>query len=141
MGRSELSAHFNGYIIRCKGKPKTTAIIVLGFVRWLGRKRRGIGQREGERERAMAQYDLTARIAPNLDRHLVFPLLEFLQERQLYPDEEILKSKIELLSKTNMVDYAMDIHKSLYHTEEVPQGLLNSYMLHLRYSESARSLL
>ena len=70
----------------------------------------------------MADYDLTPRIAPNLDRHLLFPLLEFLQERQLYPDEQILKSKIELLNKTNMVDYAMDIHKSLYHTEDVPQG-------------------
>jgi len=70
----------------------------------------------------MADYDLTPRIAPNLDRHLVFPLLEFLQERQLYPEEELLKAKIDLLNKTNMVDYAMDIHKSLYHTEDVPQG-------------------
>ncbi|KAH9679548.1 eukaryotic translation initiation factor 3 subunit E [Citrus sinensis] len=72
----------------------------------------------------MATYDLTQRIAPNLDRHLVFPLLEFLQERQMYPDEQILKSKIELLNKTNMVDYAMDIHKSLYHTEDVPQDMV-----------------
>lgn len=70
----------------------------------------------------MASYDLTPRMAPNLDRHLVFPLLEFLQERSLYEDEQILKSKIELLNKTNMVDFAMDIHKSLYHTEDVPQG-------------------
>lgn len=58
-----------------------------------------------------------------LDRHLVFPLLEFLQEKQLYSDEEILQGKIELLQKTNMVDFAMDIHKSLYNTEEVPQVL------------------
>ncbi|KAH7557266.1 hypothetical protein JRO89_XS11G0091500 [Xanthoceras sorbifolium] len=72
----------------------------------------------------MAEYDLTQRIAPQLDRHLVFPLLEFLQERTLYPDEQILKSKIELLNKTNMVDYAMDIHKSLYHTEDVPQDMV-----------------
>ncbi|KAF2308156.1 hypothetical protein GH714_035940 [Hevea brasiliensis] len=72
----------------------------------------------------MATYDLTPRIAPNLDRHLVFPLLEFLQERQLYPEEQIFKSKIELLNKTNMVDYAMDIHKSLYHTEDVPQDMV-----------------
>ncbi|KAB5551763.1 hypothetical protein DKX38_009074 [Salix brachista] len=72
----------------------------------------------------MATYDLTPRIAPNLDRHLVFPLLEFLQERQLYPDEQILKAKIDLLNKTNMVDYAMDIHKSLYHTEDVPQDMI-----------------
>ncbi|CAK9155573.1 unnamed protein product [Ilex paraguariensis] len=72
----------------------------------------------------MANYDLTPRIAPNLDRHLVFPLLEFLQERALYPDELILKAKIELLNNTNMVDYAMDIHKSLYHTEDVPQDMI-----------------
>ncbi|RRT80587.1 hypothetical protein GW17_00032575 [Ensete ventricosum] len=72
----------------------------------------------------MADYDLTSRIAPHLDRHLVFPLLEFLQERELYADDEILKAKIQLLSQTNMVDYAMDIHKALYHTEDVPQDMV-----------------
>ncbi|KAE7995456.1 hypothetical protein FH972_000245 [Carpinus fangiana] len=72
----------------------------------------------------MASYDLTPRIAPHLDRHLVFPILEFLQERHLHEDEQILSSKIELLNKTNMVDYAMDIHKSLYHAEEVPQDMV-----------------
>ena len=76
----------------------------------------------------MATYDLTPRIAPNLDRHLVFPILEFLQERRLYEDGQILKEKIELLNKTNMVDYAMDIHKSLYHTEDVPQGPAFSHL-------------
>nr|XP_043614931.1 eukaryotic translation initiation factor 3 subunit E [Erigeron canadensis] len=73
---------------------------------------------------AMAKYDLTPKIAPNLDRHLVFPLLEFTQERELYPNDQILKAKIELLNNTNMVDYAMDIHKSLYHTDEVPQDMV-----------------
>lgn len=73
-------------------------------------------------------YDLTPRIALNLDRHLVFPILEFLQEHRLYPDEQILKFKIELLNKTNMVDYAMDIHKSLYHTEDAPQGKSRVYL-------------
>ncbi|KAL0391291.1 UNVERIFIED_CONTAM: Eukaryotic translation initiation factor 3 subunit E [Sesamum latifolium] len=52
-----------------------------------------------------SKYDLTQRIAPQLDRHLVFPLLEFLQERGLYPEEDLLKAKIELLNNTNMVDY------------------------------------
>ncbi|KAJ3703762.1 hypothetical protein LUZ61_007467 [Rhynchospora tenuis] len=70
-------------------------------------------------------HDLTWKVAPHLDRHLVFPLLEFLQERQLYNDEEILKAKIDLLSETNMVDYAMDIHKSLYHTDDVPQEMVD----------------
>lgn len=72
-----------------------------------------------------AQYDLTPRMAPHLDRHLVFPLLEFLQERELYDDDQILKAKIELLNNTNMVDYAMDIHKTLYHTEDVPQHMVD----------------
>lgn len=77
------------------------------------------------RRRVMAEYDLTPRMAPNLDRHLVFPLLEFLQERQLYDDDHILKAKIDLLNNTNMVDYAMDIHKSLYHTEDVPNDMVD----------------
>ncbi|CAI8610889.1 unnamed protein product [Vicia faba] len=72
----------------------------------------------------MVEYDLTPRMAPNLDKHLVFPLLEFLQERQLYDDNHILKAKIDLLNNTNMVDYAMDFHKTLYHTEDVPQDMV-----------------
>nr|ABB55323.1 eIF3e-related protein [Asparagus officinalis] len=35
-------------------------------------------------------------------------------------------AKIDLKSKTNMVDYAMAIHKNLYHTEEVPQGQIRN---------------
>ena len=72
-------------------------------------------------------FDLTGKIAPFLDRHLVFPLLEFLQEQQTYPEDEILKAKIELLGKTNMVDYMMDIHKSIYGTEDVPQGEVTKF--------------
>ncbi|XP_021724199.1 eukaryotic translation initiation factor 3 subunit E-like [Chenopodium quinoa] len=73
----------------------------------------------------MASYDLTPKIAPHLDRHLVFPLLEFLQEREMYPEDQLLRNKIELLNQTNMVDYAMDIHKSLYHTDDVPQEMMD----------------
>ncbi|XP_051215775.1 eukaryotic translation initiation factor 3 subunit E [Lolium perenne] len=72
----------------------------------------------------MAQYDLTALMAAQIDCHLVFPMLEFLQERQLYADEEILQGKICLLSGTNMVDYAMDIHKSLHGTDDVPADMV-----------------
>lgn len=75
-------------------------------------------------EKMAAKHDLTPRIAPHLDRHLVFPLLEFLQEIRLYPEGDILKAKIVLLNHTNMVDYAMDIHKSLYQSDDVPQGML-----------------
>jgi len=37
---------------------------------------------------AAPALDLTSRISPFLDRHLVFPLLEFLQEKKIYAGEE-----------------------------------------------------
>jgi len=61
----------------------------------------------------MAQYDLTPVLAPFLDRHLVFPLLEFLEQKEIYGAEDILKQKLQLVSKSNMVDFAMDISKKI----------------------------
>lgn len=52
----------------------------------------------------------------------MFPLLEFLSSRQLYDVAEIEQSKLELIEKTNMVDYAVDIYQTLNETEEVRQG-------------------
>jgi translation initiation factor 3 subunit E len=73
----------------------------------------------------MAQYDLTQIVAVYLDRHLVFPLLEFLDDKKdIYSEEDLLKAKLDLLAeKTNMVDFAMDIYKKLHKTEEVPQEM------------------
>lgn len=71
----------------------------------------------------MAEWDLTAKMGQYLDRHLVFPLLEFLTCKSIYNDTDLLVSKLELLSNTNMVDYAMDVHKSLYPDKEVPETL------------------
>lgn len=65
------------------------------------------------------QYDLTTVVAKSLDRHLVFPLLEFLSQKQLYPAEDIESAKLELIEKTNMVDYAVDIYQGLNQTDEV----------------------
>ncbi|XP_066148021.1 eukaryotic translation initiation factor 3 subunit E isoform X2 [Euwallacea fornicatus] len=71
----------------------------------------------------MAKYDLTAKIGQYLDRHLVFPLLEFLSAKEIYDETEVLKAKLEILSKTNMIDYAMDIRKQLYPRDEIPDDL------------------
>ena len=70
-----------------------------------------------------AKYDLTSELGKHLDRHLVFPLLEFLQSRRVYPEHEILEAKIALLSKTNMIDFAADIYKSLHSATEAPSEM------------------
>lgn len=68
------------------------------------------------------QYDLTPVIAKHLDRHLVFPLLEFLGGRGLYDAADIEAAKLALIEKTNMVDYAVDIYQQLNQTDEVGAG-------------------
>ena len=65
----------------------------------------------------MAEYDLTSKVGCYLDRHLVFPLLEFLSERDIFDEQDLQKGKLELLSNTNMVDFAMDVYKTLYENE------------------------
>jgi translation initiation factor 3 subunit E len=67
-----------------------------------------------------SKYDLTSELGKYLDRHLVFPLLEFLQAKKVYPEAEILEAKIALLQKTNMLDFAADIYKSLHNGKDVP---------------------
>lgn len=65
------------------------------------------------------QYDLTSRISQFLDKHLVFPLLEFLSQKQVYQASDIEAAKLDLIGKTNMVDYAVDIYQQLHQTTEV----------------------
>ncbi|KAL4421607.1 hypothetical protein ABPG75_010898 [Micractinium tetrahymenae] len=72
----------------------------------------------------MSQYDLTSAVAQHLDRHLVFPLLEFLGSKGLYDAADIEAAKLALIEKTNMVDYAVDIYQQLNQTDEVPEALV-----------------
>jgi len=71
----------------------------------------------------MGDWDLTSKIGPYLDRHLVFPLLEFLSVKEYYDETDLLRGKLDLLSNTSMVDFAMDVYKSLYPDQEVPATL------------------
>ena len=70
----------------------------------------------------MAEWDLTAKLAKSMDRHLVFPLLEWLSAKELYPEDQIQQGKLDLLNKTNMLDYAMEIYTQLNNCDP-PQEL------------------
>lgn len=65
-------------------------------------------------------WDLTSRISPYLDRHMVFPLLEFFDTTLLpagkvsYKASDIGAARLALLRPTHMVDYAMDTYKSVH---------------------------
>merc|ERR1712216_317338 len=68
----------------------------------------------------MATYDLTAEIGQFLDPHLMLKVIEFIDEQKVYVDPknpmmtapEVVIAKLDLLNKTNMVDYALDIFKN-----------------------------
>jgi translation initiation factor 3 subunit E len=70
----------------------------------------------------VAQWDLTRTLGGYLDKHLVLQLLEFLQPKKIFDEKEILAAKLELLSKTCMVDFAKEVHTQLHGTE-VPQAM------------------
>ncbi|KAL0270970.1 UNVERIFIED_CONTAM: hypothetical protein PYX00_008228 [Menopon gallinae] len=69
----------------------------------------------------MAQFDLTYKIGQYLDRHLIFPILEFLTMKDIYDSRDLLQRKLDILSKTNMLDYAIETSNILYPDEEPVQ--------------------
>lgn len=74
----------------------------------------------------MAEYDLTERISPYLDKHLIFPLLEFLEQTEQFYSKDILTTKFKLLQQTSMVDLLIDINHTLNPEagDEAPADLL-----------------
>jgi translation initiation factor 3 subunit E len=65
-------------------------------------------------------YDLTSKLIPHLDRHLIFHLLEFLDGHEYFSHEEMLQSKFDLLKSTNMTDFVGTLYKEIHNTEDVP---------------------
>lgn len=68
----------------------------------------------------MAGYDLTTKLAPHLDRHLILPLFEFLSGLQLYDAKDIQRAKLQILQTTKMVDFLIDEYKDLYGGIDAP---------------------
>nr|KAJ3418140.1 Eukaryotic translation initiation factor 3 subunit E [Polyrhizophydium stewartii] len=66
--------------------------------------------------------DLTLKIAPFLDKHLVLPLIEFQESRQIYAKKDLLTSKHSLLSGTKMVDFSNAIYQELHGVKKNEPG-------------------
>ena len=74
---------------------------------------------------ATTSTELTSQLLPHLDRHLVLPLLDFLESRGTYSHEDVLKAKYDLLKPTNMVTYVLGLKREIEGTSEdaeVPEG-------------------
>ena len=54
------------------------------------------------------KYDLTRRMAPFLDIHMLLNILDFLKEQKLYDAKEITKEKINAIKSTNMLSLIED---------------------------------
>jgi hypothetical protein len=70
----------------------------------------------------MAEYDITQKMIPYIDRHLAFPVLAHLLELSLFPEEDVRFAQYELAKGTNMVDFAIDLFQQLYQDQEPPAG-------------------
>jgi translation initiation factor 3 subunit E len=77
------------------------------------------------------QWDLTSAVSPFLDRHMMFPLLEYLDSLInagtycSYQSKDVAAARLVLLRPTHMVDYAIDIYKELHPSAEIPQEMLD----------------
>ena len=69
------------------------------------------------------QHSLLPQLIPHLDRHLVFPLLNFLEEETPEDEDisEITQLKYGLLRETNMSDFVGDLYAQLHSLPERPQ--------------------
>jgi translation initiation factor 3 subunit E len=66
-------------------------------------------------------YDLTHKVSPFLDRHMLVPVLDFLKDHSVYDEKDITKAKIDVVVGTCMIDFALDMYNDL--GEEVPSHL------------------
>jgi translation initiation factor 3 subunit E len=67
------------------------------------------------------KYDLTPKLIPNLDRHLVYPLLDFLENHESFDSTEIVQAKFDLLKSSNMTDFVGQLYMSINNTDVVPE--------------------
>lgn len=72
-------------------------------------------------EEVAKENDLLPKLIQHLDRHLIFPLLQFVADQDEEPAPETTKAKYELLKKTNMTDYVATLYCELEGVDEPPK--------------------
>ncbi|PGH18922.1 eukaryotic translation initiation factor 3 subunit E [Polytolypa hystricis UAMH7299] len=89
---------------------------------------KGAASRVKTPEEIAKEHDLLPKLMPFLDRHLVFPLLEFASGQVEGDDDavlEITKSKYELLKHTNMTHYVGNLWSEIHGSDSVPDEFVN----------------
>ncbi|KAF8339577.1 eukaryotic translation initiation factor 3 subunit 6 [Cantharellus anzutake] len=69
----------------------------------------------------MAQWDLTRKIIPYLDRHLVFPVLLNPSLSEIYKPEDVQLALYDLAKSTDLVDYTLDLYGKVFPGQPVPK--------------------
>jgi translation initiation factor 3 subunit E len=68
------------------------------------------------------ENNLLPKLITHLDRHLIFPLLQFVAEQEDDEDSsEITRAKYELLKTTNMTDYVASLYTEIHDVAEPPK--------------------
>jgi translation initiation factor 3 subunit E len=57
-------------------------------------------------------FDLTSKFSEFLDVHQLLKILQFYESQGIYSNNEILNARLELLAKTNMVGFAVEVRKN-----------------------------
>lgn len=70
----------------------------------------------------MAEYDLTTKLIPFLDRHLVFPLILNAPLSEIYKPEDLQLAVYELAKSTDLVDYTLELFAKAFPDQPVPEG-------------------
>lgn len=71
-------------------------------------------------EEIARENDLLPKLVTHLDRHLIFPLLQFVADQDDEPNADLTKAKYELLKKTNMTDYVASLYCEIHGVEQAP---------------------
>ena len=70
-------------------------------------------------EDVATDYDLLPKLVAHLDRHLIFPLLQFVEDNDVTP--ESATAQFELLKKTNMTDFVARLYCTMKNIEDPPK--------------------